>query len=92
MRTIFNKEAHKNNLTNELKNKSMALRYINEILPRAKKASQNGLFRCEIKLNRQQRKNQYKKYYAEILKNKGFLENDIKIIDKYIILKWYDVE
>lgn len=92
MRSIFNKEAHKNNLTNELKNKSIALRHINEILPKAKKASQIGLFRCEIKLNRQQRKSEYKKYYTEILKSKGFLENDIKIIDKYIILKWFDVE
>lgn len=92
MRTIFNKQAHKNNLTKELKNKSIALRHINEILPKAKKASQSGLFRCEIKLNRQQRKNEYKKYYTEILKSKGFLENDIKIMDKYIVLKWFDVE
>lgn len=92
MRNILNKETKKAITTEELNYKSIALKYINEILPQAKKASKNGLFRCEIKLNRKQRKNEYKKYYTEILKNKGFLENDIKILDKYIILKWFNVE
>lgn len=92
MRNTLNKDTKKAINTKELNYRSIALRHINELLPQAKKASQNGLFRCEIKLNRQQRKNQYKKYYIEILKNKGFLECDIKILDKYIILKWFDVE
>lgn len=90
MKNLFNKNANKVIKTRELNNKSTAIRYINEILTQAHKTSKNGLFRCEIKLNRHQRKKEFKKYYAEILQAKGFCGNDVKILDKHIILKWFD--
>ena len=88
MRNILNKKTHEILLSREIKNQSIALRYTNEFLPQAKKACENGKFKCEIKLSHKQRK--YVRYYYDILKRKGFNDCDIVVNKKSILIKWYD--